>query len=393
MGRIFSRGASVLATGAVLGLSLQILPAQEARAAPAAASGWRLADVLGSGAANIYPAMPINTDIAAPGRDSAWSIWGGCTWPCRGNPHPVVQRWNGRRWAPIPSRDLHGLSAMAVTASSARDAWLFGSFPDAKAPRGTIEAALHWNGTAWSRRTVPGWLIKADGSGNTAFYPEDFGRRGMWAFSMGGYLGEKAAFAGHYHNGRWTKVRLPYIPDSDVAAVSASNIWMLGQSQPTLPSRLVLMHWNGRRWSATGLPSQPAAGNPAGVFAAGPRDLWLPWWPTKASAQEYLLHWTGGRWSKVRLPNGDNGGPVTTDGAGGWRGTGFAGGRKRVQLFLHWRAGRWTITRVPNGHYQPGNVDELVRIAGTRSVWAIGNVYGRGGGTVLNRGAIWRYIP
>ncbi len=391
MGWFLTRGAGVLAAGVMAGLSVQALPAQAAPAAPAATSGWRLADVLGSGAANIDPALP--DGVAVPGPDSAWSIWNGCTWPCgSSNPPPVVQHWNGRSWAPIPARDLRGLSAMAVAASSPGDAWLFGSFPGQTAGT-TTDGALHWNGTTWSRRTVPAWLIKANGSGDTDFYPEDFGRNGMWAFSMGGYLGEKAAFAGHYRGGRWTKVRLPYIPDADVAAVSASDIWMLGSSRPALPSRMVLMHWNGRRWGSISLPRQRVAGSPAGVTAIGPRDLWVPWYPAKAGAQEYLLHWTGGRWSKVRLPDGDNGGPVTTDGAGGFWGTGFAAGKKRVQLFLHWRSGRWTTSRVPNGTYMPGNVDELVRIPGTRSVWSIGNVYGPGGGTVLNRGAIWRYTP
>ena len=34
------------------------------------------------------------------------------------------------------------MTASAVTASPARDAWLFGSFPDAKAPDGTIDGDL-----------------------------------------------------------------------------------------------------------------------------------------------------------------------------------------------------------------------------------------------------------
>src|SRR6202035_598314 len=55
--------------------------------------------------------------------------------------------------------------------------------------------------------------------------------------------------------------------------------------------------------------------------------------------------------------------------AGGFWGTGFAAGTKRVQLFLHWRSGRWTTTRVPNGTHEPGNVDELALIGGTRSLW------------------------
>ena len=128
MGGIFTRGAGVLVAGVVVaGLSVPAVAAQAVTSpGTAATSGWRLTSVFGTGAANIDAASPAG--IAAPGRDSAWSIWNGCTWPCdSATPPPVVRHWNGRRWAAIPARDLHGLAALAVTASSARDAWLFGS--------------------------------------------------------------------------------------------------------------------------------------------------------------------------------------------------------------------------------------------------------------------------
>ncbi len=388
MGGFLTRGAGVLAAGVMVGLSVQATPAQAVTTPAATTSGWKLSSVLGSGSANIDPVWP--GGIAAPSRDSAWSVWNGCISPCTGNPPPVVLHWNGRRWTPIPASDLHGLTAQAVTASSADDAWLFGSFPGQKAGTSTT-GALHWNGTTWSKRSIPDWLLKANGSGLTDLYLADFGRSGMWVFSLGGYLGEKAAFAGHYRRGHWTKVRLPDVPDSAVAT-SASNVWVVGQVLPT-PSRDVLMHWNGKRWNTTRVPRQAVAGYPGGMVATGPRDLWLPWYPTKAGAREYLLHWAGGRWTKVRLPSGAQGWPEASDGAGGFWGTGFAAGKKRVQLFVHWRLGRWTISRVPNGTYQPGNVDEFALIGGTRSVWATGNVFGPASGGSNNRGTIWRYKP
>jgi hypothetical protein len=389
MGGFLTRGAGVLAAGVMVGLSVQAAPAQAVTTPAAATSGWRLSSVFGTGAANIDPVWP--SGIAAPARDSAWSIWNGCISPCATNPPPVVRHWNGRRWTTIPASDLHGLSAQAVTASSADDAWLFGSFPPAKPSGPTVSGALHWNGTSWQKRSIPAWLLKINGSGDITLYPADFGRSGMWVFSLGGYFGEKAAFAGHYHDGRWTKVRLPDVPDW-AAATSVSNVWVLGQVLSS-PSHHVLMHWNGKRWSTTRLARQPAALYPSSLVAAGPRDLWVAWNPTQPGVRGYLQHWTGGRWHKVTLPRGDQGGPAISDGAGGFWGTGFAAGKKQVQVFLHWRSGRWTVTRVPNGTYTPGNVEELALIGGTRSVWATGNVFGPASGGSNNRGTIWRYNP
>jgi hypothetical protein len=40
-----------------------------------------------------------------------------------------------------------------------------------------------------------------------------------------------------------------------------------------------------------------------------------------------------------------------------------------------------------------GQVDEMALVGGTRSLWAVGHLYGPGAGTTLNRGAIWRFTP
>jgi len=73
-------------------------------------------------------------------------------------------------------------------------------------------------------------------------------------------------------------------------------------------------------------------------------------------------------------------------------------GRKQAQLFLHWTGGHCSTSHVPDPRgMRLGQTDELALIPGTRSLWAIGHVYGpsgeAGGGSVLNRGAIWRYNP
>jgi hypothetical protein len=238
---------------------------------------------------------------------------------------------------------------------------------------------------------VPKWVIQANGSGEADIYPTDFSQGNLWVFSLGSYVGEKVAFAAHYQNGHWTKSVLPDVPES-AAALSSKDIWVLGQAL-NAKRTMVMMHWNGRRWTTSGLPKQRTSGYPSGLTATGPRSLWLSWSPAKAGAAEYLLHWTGSRWAKVNLPAGDLAYPASEDGAGGLWLTGFEPGPKRGQLYLHWGSGHWKVWKVPNGGFQPGNVDELALIPGTRSLWAIGNVYGPGDGTVLNRGAIWRYNP
>jgi hypothetical protein len=367
-------------------LSASAMPAQAAQAGRATpAPGWRLTNVYGRGAANIDP--PFSGGLTATSRGSAWSIFSGCTWPCNpGKPTTVVRHWNGHRWTAVPAAELHGLSPYLVTASSANDAWLFGPVPN-----GRGVGVLHWTGHHWSKQPAPAWVIRVNGSGEASLYAADFSQRDLWMFSQGSYIGQRTAFAAHFQNGRWTKSYLPDVPES-TAAVSSSDIWSIGQAFNGKGAE-VLMHWNGHRWKTSDLPKQRNDGYAFGLTAVGAGGLWAVWQPLKAGVKAYLLHFTRGHWIKVNFPATGSGYPQTGDGAGGLWLSGFASGHKRVQLFLHLSRGHWTTAKTPNSGYSPGNVDELALIPGTRSVWAIGNVYGPGDGETLNRGAIWRYNP
>ncbi len=383
---VLTRMTYAVTASLALCLSFAAVPAQAAARAPAAAaaaSGWRLTEVYGKGAANIDAA-----GLAVASRDSAWSLWDECTWPCdSGNPPTVVRQWNGRVWTVIPESELLGISAEFVTASSASDAWMFGLFPGQR-----YFGAVHWNGSKWSKQTVPGWVVRGNGSGEADIYAADFGPRDLWVFSLYGNIGQTVSFAARYQNGRWTKSDFPDIPQA-AAAISPRDIWLLAQSTPgeSLTGPTYLLHWNGHRWSRSDFPRQRTPGYPSGLIATGPNDMWTTWVPAKASATAYLLHWTGSHWAKVPFPKGGAGAPSAGDGAHGLWLNGFASGKKRVQLFLHWSAGHWKLWQVPQKGWEPGNVDDLALIPGTRSVWAVGNVYGPGDGTTLNRGAIWRY--
>jgi hypothetical protein len=189
------------------------------------------------------------------------------------------------------------------------------------------------------------------------------------------------------------KASLPAVPDA-VAPVSARDIWAVGTTLGK-HSRTVLMHWTGRHWSTSSFPAHGVSPNLGGFTATGPGDLWLGVFPVKAGAREYLLHGNGTSWKKVALPGRDTTlGSFVSDGHGGLWATGVGPNPKPVQLFLHWSAGHWTSSRVPfTATDKTGQVDELALIPGTRSVWAIGHVYGPGADTILNRGGIWRYNP
>jgi len=377
-GRTCVRAAFTLATAALC-VAAAVMPAQAATKA-----GWRLYQVYGTGANNIDAAQ--SNGLVATSRDNAWSIFGGCNWPCTGSSNlDFLGHWNGSRWSPVPASQIDGIDPAMITASSSKSAWLFGYFPNQ-----THYGAVYWNGTSWTERAVPSWAFVINGSGELAASFADFGPRNLWIFSEGGYIGQKSAYAARYLNGRWTKSDLPDAIEG-VAALSSTDIWVAGRAFSN-EGPTVFLHWDGRNWSKAALRTG-LRGTPVSLFTPGQHQLWLEWAPANTKAAPFLLRKTRTGWSKVSFPRGYSGYLPVSDGANGLWLTGFAPGKKRVQVFLHWHAGHWTISRVPNGKYQPGNVDQLALIPGTKSVWATGNVYGPGDGTTLNRGTIWRYNP
>jgi hypothetical protein len=382
----FARGRAVVVAGAacVLVTAAVVLTAG-VQAEAGTASGWHVDQVYGKGQANINAVWP--EGLAAPSAHSAWSIFGGCIWPCSKAATTFVAHWNGQRWRTVRGTSLDGLQADFVTASSASDAWLFGYFQNS-----TTIGAMHWNGTKWAERAVPKWLVYINGSGELGVETADISPSNLWVFSLGSYLGQKSVYASHYVGGRWKKVTLPAEPGA-VAAVSGHDIWAFGQALGGGP--LLLMHWNGHRWSTSRFPRQKLAGGAQGLISNGAKSLWTLWVPTKAGAAEYLLHWNGKRWSKVAaLPSGDTSLAYTGDGHGGFWVDAVGPTPAQKQLFLHWSAGRWKVQDVPSTPgLQLGQVDEMALIPGTHSVWGTGHLYGKGNDSGLNRGAVWRYNP
>jgi hypothetical protein len=375
MKRVIGRGITVAAVAALC-LSAGLVPAQAA-----AKPTWQLYRTYGKGANNI-DAPQSQTALAVAGPDNAWAVFVGCNWPCHTNSNiDFLDHWNGGSWARVPAKSLHYLDPEMVTASSSTNAWLFGYFP-----KGRYFGAVRWNGRSWTKQYVPSWAFTANGAGEVDVQFADFGPRDLWIFSEGGYVGQKSAYAARYLNGHWTKVSVPDEVDGAVA-LSSTDILVAGRKFGGQGPQIFL-DWNGNRWSKTALPTR-VAGFAENLFTTGDGDLWVEWAPTKTSLAPFLLRKTGSGWARVNFPRGYSGFQATGDGSGGLWIHGYSPGRKGVPVFMHWQAGQWTIFKVPYGN--PGNVDALELVPGTTSVWAVGNIFGPGDGTTLNRGAIWRY--
>jgi hypothetical protein len=166
------------------------------------------------------------SSASAPKPNDIWAIsqYGG-----------YVLHWNGTRWSLAKGWTQTG-ELTGVLAISSRDVWLFGTSAGGDATVGT----WHFNGRTWEPVAAGKDLYRA-----SAVSAHD-----IWAIAAGPKVDsiERLGYRGWYHvrtgrvlvGARW----------HDILAVSESDVWILGtraSSQGT--GRLVLAHWNGRRWT------------------------------------------------------------------------------------------------------------------------------------------------
>ncbi|MEV0202080.1 hypothetical protein AB0H81_37410, partial [Nonomuraea sp. NPDC050691] len=156
-------------------------------------------------------------EVVVTGRRDAWAVgWGADS--------PTVKRWNGIGWrdVTIPA----GLeSTRAVSASSSRDVWVFGS------GGGSDARIWRWNGRTWSRQGGP-----AGGYWSAAAVVAGAGE--AWLAGA-----EDAAYINRWSRDRWTRVALPFKVDIQaLSAVSPNDVWAVGDS--------AVLHWDGTSFRA-----------------------------------------------------------------------------------------------------------------------------------------------
>jgi hypothetical protein len=371
--------ALVLSVAGAAAVAAAVVPASAATS-PA----WRIVKTFG-------PAEGVWSDnFAVSGAHDAWSTWIACK-PCSGNNQATlfyVEHSAGTTWRKVRvPASLEGAAeaSVAIGASSYRNAWFFEPAIPSNAPHAHV---LRWNGSRWHRQAIPSWAMHPNLSGSYDIVPAVFGPRSVWVFSMGvDAFTNPDHYVARYNGHSWTKLQMPAVP-SQVSVLSEHDIWALGYTVATTakPSKSILMHWNGKRWSTLAVQSVHVPKNSVefvlNPVALGPANVWIQRDIEKGSAGAttlYLLHWNGRHWARVALAAGisivDF---LTQDGHGGlWAAAN--GPKPSYSPRLYHLNGKWTRYRVPAVKgTTAGTLTGISWIPGTRSVWATGNLFQRG---------------
>lgn len=117
----------------------------------------------------------------------------------------------------------------------------------------------------------------------------------------------------HWDGVTWTVQSAPTPPDRNtylfaVTAVSAGDIWAVGAmtldgAATASVLQPLTLHYDGSAWSQVPAPAVPDASSHAllsGVTAAGPNDVWAA---GRDGAAGLVLHWNGTTWARVGVPS------------------------------------------------------------------------------------------
>jgi hypothetical protein len=209
------------------------------------------------------------------------------------------------------------------------------------------------------------------------------------AWSVGDYrpnpldLGNFSPASAHRVGGKWTNVKAASPPSvvavlSSVAAVSATNIWAVGQFNANDGNdRTLIEHWNGLVWALVPSPNPGTFGNALnGVDASGADTVWAVGYqdgPPKPLA----LRRTGATWSQVAtpVPPGSRGAvllAVSVRSASDVWAVGYRLSDDGTKTLIeHWDGHAWSI--VPSAD-PSGSDNELAGVSALAAddVWTVG---------------------
>ena len=235
-----------------------------------------------------FPGKP-NEAVVAAGATSPANVWAFTA----GGAQSQALRWNGRTWTAQRSFAQQIGGAVVI---SARDVWVFGQpyFP------GTGLGAWRYDGRTWSRVAAGHGL-----QGGSALSAND-----IWAFD-----GSDVA---HWNGATWSRTSVSSLlpPKRElngpmltgILAQSKDSVYAIGNGGlEDEGGPLVVLHWDGHRWSKVAQGNYGFGTQPLQQFSSdGHGGLWIPM-PGVDGQKSYLLHYSPGRpLSEASLPDGPN---------------------------------------------------------------------------------------
>ena len=321
--------------------------------------------------------------VAAISASDVWAV-GSYASSSTSTDQTLIEQWNGKSWNVIPSPNTgHADFLNGIAASSATNVWAVGFYQDSSSyDRTLIE---QWNGTSWS--IVPSPSPGGFGSvlyGVTAISASDAWAVGYYNDGIGKTLIE------HWNGTSWSVVSSPNpsgVNTSELKAIAhvkgTNQLWAVGDYQTGVgaPYQTLIERWNGTSWSIISSPSPGSFYNTlGGVTAVSASDVWAVGDDAGSHAGQTLIEqWNGSSWSVVSSPNVGSGSnylyAVTAlSGNDVWAVGMYLNSSSIWQtLSEQWNGSNWHVVPSANKGTHSNGLAGVSSISGTGVVWAVGS--------------------
>jgi len=220
----------------------------------------------------------------------------------------LIEHWDGSQWTIVPSPNT-GTQAnflLGVVAISTSNVWAAGLSISSSVGSTLIE---HWNGTQWSVVPSP----NPGSNFNSLIEARAVSANDIW--TVGASVGNNGVFQTlieHWNGTRWSIVPSPNVGSHDnflnsVTTVSTGDVWTVGTSTNNSNiQRTLIEHWNGTRWSIVPSPNVGSHLNALyEVVAVSANNIWTVGQSINDSNVSLTLiqHWSGSKWRIVPSPN------------------------------------------------------------------------------------------
>jgi hypothetical protein len=260
--------------------------------------------------------------------------------------------------------------------------------------------STHWNGASWSEIPVP-----TIGQQTLPFEVEMAGSHDVWSFgAFKNSHGKFRSLALHKTSGAWARVPTPNRGKGDndlftASVIAPDDIWVCGTGTVGGVTEVLVLHWNGIRWTKVAAPA--AIGNGDNFLEAlttvGPGDVWITLtYPEPGTGNDHAttFHRVASTWHRVNFaqPSPDGVEPrdmVALGPSAIWMVGFYNVGTKERGLLERYNGSHWVRFTGVN----PDDLTFLERVAALsqHDVYAVG---GAGSGTIVEHfnGTSWTQV-
>jgi len=319
--------------------------------------------------------------VAALSKRNVWAVG---TYSNGNGGLTLVEHWNGKRWKVIASPNIKGSisdSLSGVAAIAKNNIWAVGSYNNASNTQQTL--IEHWNGASWS--IVPSPNVASLFNALTAI--SAVSATDIWAVgNVSGANGFQRLIE-HWNGASWSIVQSSGTGQlTGVAAIASNNVWAVGSAASTNNIQTLIEHWNGSTWSVVSSSGPGLASNTLnGVIAISANNVWAVGDDTNgvgpsATFAPLIEHWNGSSWSVVTSPlQGTSGilnGIAAVSASNIWAVGDYRSGIDPMgpyfTLIQHWNGTTWSVVKSPSPGSLASDLLAAARVPATKSVWAVG---------------------